>query len=223
MREQSLLLLLISTRPKVRLLSVRQEGCLGPSAGEKPSVSILALYFRNSLLLMKYLTWPGQTVEGCFNHFQGKAQVKTPVGFHLPTEQDNCLQTGSGTFGRTERCHRGHPDISTAHLGHSNTPFSLQSLEPPSLFKENRASETDTIHVKCNKVRWHLICPSTTTTAFFIRPNRTGHVYHLNTDLSELSCRLAFQAPRVTREKKPLTTVTPRSSKNGILFQTAEG
>lgn len=56
MREQSLLLLLISTRPKVRLLSVRQEGCLGPSAGEKPSVSILALYFRNSLLLMKYLT-----------------------------------------------------------------------------------------------------------------------------------------------------------------------
>lgn len=108
---------------------VGQEGCLGPSAGEKPSVSIRSLYFRKSLLLVKYLTCQGR--KDAFK----AAQVGPFIGFegNEPTEQDNGPQTGSGAAGRREPGRGSGPDISTARLWRPNTLFSRRSLELPSL------------------------------------------------------------------------------------------
>lgn len=89
-----------------------------------------------------YLTEQRRCAERCFNHSDHSPSQGFffPLQFlrrYLPTGQDNYPQTRSGTSGRPRHCHYCHPDISTADLWRSNTPFFLQSLEPPSPFKAN--------------------------------------------------------------------------------------
>lgn len=69
---------------------VGQEGCLGPSAGEKPSVSIRSLYFRKVLLLVKYLTCQDRkdafTLPKCGLLFRGTHPLSRTTALKLVLE-----------------------------------------------------------------------------------------------------------------------------------------